>query len=359
MLKAILVATVIATVGSSCGGGAAAPATTTTVPVPDATALAERGPHGVGKASYETDNPVQDGRPLRIAVYYPAQSVASTYEVDASPDTTGAPYPVVMGVEQMGLVMGPHLASHGFVFLAVGTNAVSEEVDTPREFSAALDAFETLSESPLTGLGNTDATGVLGYSGESLFALMLAGARIDPDHWAATCADQPAAWGDSFSNMVCSESRPLVIERADAAGISTSSGLWKSLRDDRVKAAMPMGPRGFYMTGPAGLAEAAAPILLIVGSEDTERLLETADILANYPQGLAEAITFVGADHSLIFDDDAVAQIRRFALAFLSYHLKGVEGFAQYLTEDFVNNVAPSLGVVETFDTLAWGAVGQ
>jgi len=77
VLKAILVATVIAAVGSGRGGGAAAPAITTTIPVPDATALAERGPHGVGKASYETENPVQDGRPLRAAVYYPARSVAS------------------------------------------------------------------------------------------------------------------------------------------------------------------------------------------------------------------------------------------------------------------------------------------
>jgi hypothetical protein len=93
---------------------------------------------------------------------------------------------------------------------------------------------------------------------------------------------------------------------------------------------------------------------MIVGSEDTERAMETAGILEDYPTGLASAITIIGNDHMLVFDSDAFAQLQGFALAFFSQQLKGEEDYAQYLTREFVEEVAP-LGESITFDALAWG----
>jgi len=82
--------------------------------------------------------------------------------------------------------------------------------------------------------------------------------------------------------------------------------------------------------------------------------METASILENYPTGLASAITLVGADHMLVYDLDAFAQIQGFALAFFSYQLKGEEEYAQYLTREFAEDVAP-LGERVTFEGLVWG----
>jgi predicted dienelactone hydrolase len=288
-----------------------------------------------------------------VDAYYPAVNPDSEVVRAAPPDASDGPYPVIIGVDNLAM-FGPHLASHGFVLLAVKTQAPTEEVDTPLELSSALDALEELSGLPLSGLADTDRTGVMGYSGESLFALMLAGARIDPDHWTATCDSPPESWGDQFKTMVCSESPPIVTERAEAVGIATSEGLWGSLRDGRIRASIAMGPRGFYLTGPKGLATGEAPILMIVGSEDTERAMETAGILEDYPTGLASAITIIGNDHMLVFDSDAFAQLQGFALAFFSQQLKGEEDYAQYLTREFVEEVAP-LGESITFDALAWG----
>ena len=328
-------------------------ATTTAAAASDGWDLAELGPYGMGTTFFEATNPFDGERPLRVTAFYPAVTPSTRPEPDAPPDLSDKPYPVVVGAYNDS-IFGPHFASHGFVLLAVETQAPTEEVDSPLELSAALDALENLSSQPLAGLADTDQTGVIGYSGESLYALMLAGVRIDPDHWTATCDAPPDGWGEDFETMVCSDSPPIVAERAEVAGIATTEGLWGSLRDERIKASMPMGPRGFYLAGPEGLSTAEAPILMIVGSADEERAMETVSILEYYPTGLASAITLVDTGHLLIFDADAFAQIRGFALAFFNAQLRGEEEYAHYLTKEFVEEVAP-IGDTVTFDSLVWG----
>lgn len=244
------------------------------------------------------------------------------------------------------------------VIIALVTPLITEEVDGAIAFSGVLDGVAALDEHLLTGIADTDHAGVMGYSGESLFALMLAGARIDPGYHAAVCADPPEGWGRDFLDLACSEEWwETVVERANLAGIITSDGLWESQGDARIKASMPMGPRGFYLTGADGLASATAPILLVVGGEDTERLMETAEILKAYPTGLAEAITFVGpgAGHLMIFESDVQAEVRRLAVAFLTLHLTGDDRYAEVLTPEFIGRSAEAQDTPTTSRKMIWG----
>ncbi len=316
----------------------------------DPAALDDPGTHSVGIARLDLPGGIRDSSTAYVS--YPALESGT----DVAPDLSGAPYPVVLGTAGMGLTVGSHLASHGFVFVALSDALETEEIDGPVEFSAALDGLDTLEGSALTGMADTMRAGVMGYSGESLFALMLAGARIDPAHHAAECAQPPEAWGDVFRDLVCSEDWWATLQdRARLAGIFTEEGLWGSLGDPRILASMPMGPRGFYLTGADGLASATVPILMIVGGGDLERRMETAAILESYPEGLAQAITFEGAGHMMIFDGDVQAQIERFAVLFLGLHLQGIEEYRPLLSAEFVEQQAVALGDMLTFDGLVWG----
>lgn len=310
--------------------------------------LSDPGPFGVGITALSL--PEVSG-----VAYYPAAAQGAGAVRDAQPDASGARYPVVLGNLNMAEVVGEHLASHGFVFLGLMSPLTTEEVDGAVAFTTLLDSVADDVEHPFAEIADTDRAGVMGYSGESLFALMLAGARIDPDYHAAVCADPPRGWGAEFLDMACSQEWwETIVEQAALAGITTTHALWASQGDPRIKASMPMGPRGFYLTGVNGLAAATTPILLVVGGEDTERLMETAEILDAYPPGLAEAITFVGADHLMIYSPDVQAEVRRLAVAFLTEHLKDNDQYAEVLTPAFINGSAEATEH-PTFDQMMWG----
>lgn len=124
--------------------------------------------------------------------------------------------------------------------------------------------------------------------------------------------------------------------------------------DERIRAAMPMGAEGYDMTGPDGLAEATAAVLLIGAGADTGNDYDPATTeLFNHDPG-ADLITVVGAHHLMVFEPDAVDQMRRFAVAFFGYRLAGRDEYARFLTEHFVEEEAPRLGPTDSFETLIW-----
>ena len=349
-VESLVCVLVVATVGG-CGTSSddAIPRAPVSVAAISPAELSEPGPFGVGITSVSL--PQVSG-----VAYYPGANPGAEAVRDAEPDASTAPYPVVLGNLNMAAVVGEHLASHGFVFLGLMSPLTTEEVDGAVAFTALLDGVADDVEHPFAEIADTDHAGVMGYSGESLFALMLAGARIDPDYHAAVCADPPRRWGERFLDLACSEQWwDTIVEQADLAGITTSDGLWATQADPRIKASMPMGPRGFYLTGVDGLAAATTPILLVVGGEDTERLMETAEILDAYPNGLAEAVTLVGADHAMIFEPDVQAVVRRLAVAFLTQHLKDNDQYAEVLTPEFINRSAETPDEHPTFDQMMWG----
>lgn len=346
-----------------------APATTTTAATTTTTsalaaagaALGRPGPFGVGRVEFETGD--AEERTVRVLVFYPADTGYSRPQADVAPDTSGAPYPVLLGDTSIGDVFGAHLASHGFVFLAVrnqtswGMTLSTAMIDYPRDQMLALDALEALDGHLLTGLADTSRAGAIGYSFGSWDALMLAGARIDPEHYLSTCADRPEGWSDNWWQYICGAPRywDRIVARAEEVGIATPDGLWASMGDERIKAVMPMGPEGFDLVGPAGLAAVTTPALFVAAQEDRVNDYDpaTTSLFEHYPN--AQLITFMGAGHMMIFQEDAVSQMGRFAAAFFGYHLAGRDDFAPYLTEEFVEDVAPGLGPSDSFTTLRWG----
>ena len=278
--------------------------------------LGRPGAYGVGTSDFQAVDPDRGDREIRIRTYYPAitdeewpepDAPQGVYwpERDAPPDATGVPYPVIVGDEDIGRVLGPHLASHGFVFAAVlgqhtwGTSLSPNMIDFPLDQMVALDALETLDAGPVAGMADTGRAGAIGYSFGGWDALMLTGARIDPGHYEQTCSSKPAAWSDNWWRYVCEGRWDRLVERATEVGIATPDGLWAPMGDERIKAAIPMGAEGFEMTGPTGLAEATAAVLLIGAGADNISDYDpaTTELFAHYPG--AELITFVDAGHMI------------------------------------------------------------
>lgn len=329
----------------------------------DAAELSKPGDYGVGATVVEAVDASRDDRPLRIRVFYPAQTDSEAGEPDAPAVMGGAPYPVIVGDIDISRVMGPHLASHGFAFVALdgqhtwGLSLSPDMIDFPLDQMAALDAIEDLADGLVVGVCDTSTVGTIGYSFGGWDALMLTGARIDPNHYAQTCAARPDSWTDQWWDYICgsAEGWDQLEQRAVDVGIATDSGLWEPIGDERIKAAMPMAAEGYDLTGPDGLAEATADVLLVGASEDTASDYEpaTTRLFENYPN--AELITFMGADHFMIFEDDAVEQMRRFAVAFFKRQLNGEDSYSTILSESFVENEAALLGETESYDRLVWG----
>jgi len=340
--------------------GTASPAVVLTT---DGLALGKPGPYGVGFALYDVKDPGRGEREIRVMAYYPSTTSASRTERLAPPDASGAPYPVIVSDGEIGPIMGPHLASHGYVYLSVqgqytwGFTYSPDMIDYPLDQVVALDALETLVDNPAAGLGDTSRSAAIGYSFGAWDALMLAGARVDPDHRRRTCASRPAGWSDDWWHYVCAEPEAwqAVVDRAEELGIARAEGLWASMGDPRIKAVIPMGPEGFDLTGPAGLADVTVPALLLAAGSDTDNDYDpaTTSLFEHYPA--ADLITFVGAGHMMVMEGDAREQMRRFATAFLGLHLQDQREYARFLTEAYVEQVAPALGPAESFETLVWG----
>jgi predicted dienelactone hydrolase len=273
---------------------------------------------------------------------------------------------VVVGDSQIGSIIGPHLASHGFVFAGVlgqvswGMTLSPSMVDYPLDQVAALDAIEALTEGPLAGLADTSRTGVIGYSFGSFDALMLTGARIDPAHHASTCAERPSDWSGTWWRYICDPAAWDRVEaRATEVGIARGNGLWDPMGDDRIVAAVLGGPEGFDLTGPVGLADAGIPILLLAAGDDEANDYDpaTVELFEHYPD--AQLITFAGAGHMMIFEPDAQTHILRFATAFFGRQLYGITECGALLTEEFVEEAAPGLGDAVSFDALVWGLLEE
>lgn len=182
-----------------------------------AAGLVQFGAYGVGVRDAVFTDPRRNDREVSVTVRYPAIAPKGGIEVDADPDPTGTPYPTVMGSEGAALIVGPHLASHGFVVVGVHDQeswpeyAAAQNVDYPIDFSAALDGLEALgSEDPLSGLARTRNVGFIDYSFGAWTALMLAGARVNPAFFNQSCTSPPTEWSSTQEGFVCGAPAPAV-----------------------------------------------------------------------------------------------------------------------------------------------------
>jgi hypothetical protein len=86
------------------------------------------------------------------------------------------------------------------------------------------------------------------------------------------------------------------------------------------------------------LASINIPSLIIAGTADDLVLYKMTscyvyDHLVNFDRVL---ISFIGRDHMMVEDQQAISRIDHFAVAFFGYYLQGREDLARYFSEEFV-----------------------
>jgi alpha-beta hydrolase superfamily lysophospholipase len=179
-----------------------------------------------------------------------------------------------------GLAAGPddlaqyaeHLASHGYVVAvpqhpgsdteqvrgmlageAEEVFQIQEFIDRPLDISHVLNELERRNQSQYQGRLELTAVGVMGQSFGGYTALALAGATIDFDKLEEAC--RPILETPNLSMLL--QCRALELPRHT-----------QSLKDERVRAILPLDPVGSHLFGPRGIAQIQVPVLMVTGSED-------------------------------------------------------------------------------------------
>lgn len=365
-------------------------------PLPTAPELAERGDYHVGvqtvemvdpdridllSATEDDPAPIYD-RPLTLEIWYPAQipegeSEYTMYEDalgradqdnlrafsfagralrDAEPDTSGAPYPLVIvshgypGSRMMMSYLTENLASKGYVVVSIahtdstfydvsafGSTLLNRSLDQ----WAVLDEIATRStgDTFLGGLVDADNTGLIGYSMGGYGALNTIGAGYN-----GVAAN--FGTGDSINQLVAGNEAYL------------------EYQDERIKAAVLFAPWGgdlgfVGMSGMAlwdepALADITIPTFWIVGSEDDVSLYEGVERLFNWsvnsgrymlvydnalhnvapnpPPPAAQALSDYERYADPVWNENTINNVNQhFITAFLGQHLKGNDDYTGYL----------------------------
>jgi predicted dienelactone hydrolase len=275
-------------------------------PRPDAPKYAKRGVFAVGTREFKIDDKV---RPLVGTIWYPALKAAdqkeeTTYTAgllsdkgfairDAQPDTKNGPYPLIifshgyMGLRLQSLWYTEHLASYGFVVMAVDhpgstlfdyqnadpvDNWALRPSDALREINYAEMVFNPKGGS-LEGVIDMNSIAISGHSLGGYTALAVAGAQLNFDDLRAWCATKPdpalkpeLACGDYLKNENA-------IAKRRGLG-DAPKGLWPATTDKRIKAMVALAPANAPVFGKSGLAAIQVPTMIIVGSKDQTTIPE-------------------------------------------------------------------------------------
>jgi hypothetical protein len=163
--------------------------TRTPIPLPTDTQeavsfpLAESGPYFVGDRVYTFNDNSRNGRMIVMQIYYPAlknvNDAGDIIERDATPDLSGAPYPLILtGTNSGRYLFKSYLASYGFVMVIVQSVGFSymapwdnSVIDAPLDFLFVLDRLTSNPPEGLENILDTNRVGVAGYSSDGLFSL--------------------------------------------------------------------------------------------------------------------------------------------------------------------------------------------
>jgi predicted dienelactone hydrolase len=230
--------------------------------------LSEPGPYYPGTRGYAFTDTNRSDRRIILSIYYPAVKPdgadGNGPTRDAIADTSGAPYPIILGSDNTAYDFGPHLASYGFVMVGINGQDASDHwgrwlLDYPLDIIFALDQIAVSPLEGLDGILDSDHAGAMGYSFDGYNSLALGGARIDPEFYRYQCDNAvamnpapPAWWIDYICNMTGGWEE--FVTYADTLGVSTADGLWLPMTDERIRAVMPMAPEGAWLFGERGLA---------------------------------------------------------------------------------------------------------
>jgi predicted dienelactone hydrolase len=341
----------------------APPATAAVVPAtpqPAAFPLAEPGLYGVGKRRILYQDATRNDREVRVTVWYPAvaegeNGAAREPAMDVAPDTSGAPYPLLLSSTVVAEILAPYLVSHGFTWASVDIintyrKFCDKSINQPLDIRFALDQVASSPPEGLEGVIDADHAGAIGYSFDGFNTLALSGARVDPAYYRAQCPTPDATTAAIVSDLSAFDCAPAAAwdDFAALAGktITTSEdGLWQPMTDERIRAVMPLAAEGWWLFGARGLAAVDRPALMLDATED-ELYPENVLIFDHLGTRDKALISFIGSDHMMIFLEKHIARIAHFATAFFGYHLQGRAELADYFSAEFVAQ----------HDDLAWGA---
>jgi predicted dienelactone hydrolase len=324
--------------------------------------LSEPGTYDFGiHLSHDVVDATRVDRKISVQVWYPAVlpdgATPSDGNYDYEPDSSGAPYPLILCSAKAGRTFGPHLASHGFV--VAGVNEQDSHnlwgpwlIDYPLDILAALNYIASTPLKDLEGMIDAENAGVMGYSFDGYTSLALSGARVDPGFYLSQCASAatmmpalPAWWISYVRDMT--GGWDAFVAHAGPAITTSDDGLWQPMTDERIRAVMPMAPEGAWLFGERGLAAVDRPTLIIGATADEINIydVEAAYIYEHLGTPDKAMISFVGQGHLMIFNADPVARMKHFAVAFFGEHLQGRANYADYYSKRFVERRA----------NLAWG----
>ncbi len=368
---------------------------------PDAPEYALHGTYWVGTRELIIGEDTE--RPLPATIWYPALNPdgveeATTYDMginryvpllstiegrairDAMPDTAGGPYPLVVWSHAWAFsrlsttYLVEHLASHGFVVIGVDHTLYTaidmfadwklperfyaDLIHRPQDVTTQIDFVSTLNaEGDFQAMVDLEKIAVMGYSKGGYTAMIEGGAQFDLSYYRQWCDDSQSP-DENCQNVLGHLS-----EMADMAGLdAVPEGLWPSLRDERVKAAVGIAPGMSVIIGPEGAQSVTVPTLLLGGTVDS-LVPPDQEILMLYRNISSEKtlVMFEGADHvfalmdcnqawfdsafnSLCYDptwdtDRAHDLVDHFVTAFLLSVLKEDADAAAALAPDAVNFV--------------------
>lgn len=320
--------------------------------------LSEPGPYPVGLRTYAFTDEERGGRQVSITVWYPAMPPADSTNKsptrNADPDPGDAPYPLILSSTKIASIFAPSLVSYGFTWASVDKIDFyylinTEMIDQPLDILFALNRVASSPPEGLEGMIDAEHAGVTGYSFDGYNTLALSGARIAPEYYLAQCPKPDPTTQAILGSLSAFNCGPASAwdEFATHAGKAitvSADGLWQPMTDERIRAVMPMAGEGWWLFGERGLATVDRPTLMIVATQD-ELYPENALIFEHLGTPDKALISFIGPDHMMIYNQEMIARMAHFMVAFFGYHLQGREEFAKYFSEDFVAK----------FDDLTWG----
>ena len=307
---------------------------------PDAPEFGQTGPYVIGTQDLTVED---DSRPLDITIWYPAdnsagEEIKTTYQYgllnaeggairDATPLEQDAPYPLVVfshgngGFRFQSLFLMEHLASHGFVALALDhpTNSLSDRllnedafyenlgvnfVYRPADVIRAIDFAEGLGD-----FVDTSRVAVVGHSFGGYTALAAGGHRLNfnaLNNWCAAQIPSP------MENVCFLLNEQAII--AEASGLdANTSGAWDGVEDERIQAVIGLAPWNGSILDPDTLTSNTTPTLIMVGADDTVAppFRDGAHIYNSLFSATPKAmVTFQMGGHNLFVDSCSEIAVR-------------------------------------------------